>query len=65
MHSRLIAKLGLAENGRVSVRQTAHALTLKVQRDDLLPENCVRVPAGHSLTADLGPMFGAITAEPV
>ena len=65
MHSRLIAKLGLTENGRVSVRQTAQALTLKVQRDDLLPDNCVRVPAGHALTAGLGPMFGAITAEPV
>lgn len=65
MHSRLIEKLGLAENGRVSVRQTAHALTLKVQRDDLLPENCVRIPSGHPLTAGLGPMFGTITAEPV
>jgi NADH-quinone oxidoreductase subunit G len=65
MHSRLIAKLGLTENGRVSVRQTAYALTLKVQRDDLLPDNCVRVPSGHPLTAGLGPMFGPITAEPV
>ena len=65
MHSRLIAKLGLQENGRVSVRQTASALTLKVQRDDLLPDNCVRVPSGHPLTAGLGPMFGPITAEPV
>ena len=65
MHSRLIARLGLRENGRVSVRQTASALTLKVQRDDLLPDNCVRIPAGHPLTADLGPMFGPITAEPV
>ncbi|MBW8306587.1 MAG: NADH-quinone oxidoreductase subunit NuoG [Thiobacillus sp.] len=65
MHSRLIAKLGLTENGRVSVRQTASALTLKVQRDDLLPDNCVRIPSGHPLTAGLGPMFGPITAEPV
>ncbi len=65
MHSRLIAKLGLQENGRVSVRQTACALTLKVQRDDLLPDTCVRIPSGHPLTAGLGPMFGAITAEPV
>jgi NADH-quinone oxidoreductase subunit G len=65
MHSRLIEKLGLQENGRVSVRQTASALTLKVQRDDLLPDNCVRVPSGHPLTAGLGPMFGPITAEPV
>jgi len=65
MHSRLIAKLGLQENGRVSVRQTAGALTLKVQRDDFLPDNCVRVPSGHPLTAGLGPMFGPIVAEPV
>jgi NADH-quinone oxidoreductase subunit G len=65
MHSRLIARLGLAENGRVSVRQTAAALTLKVQRDDLLPDNCIRIPSGHPLTANLGPMFGPITAEPV
>ena len=65
MHSTLIAKLGLVENGRVSVRQTASALTLKVQRDDLLPDNCIRIPSGHPLTANLGPMFGPITAEPV
>ncbi len=65
MNSRLIASLGLQENGRVSVRQTASALTLKVELDDLLPDNCVRVPSGHPLTAGLGPMFGMITVEPV
>ncbi len=65
MHGRLIERLGLTENGRVSVRQTALALTLKVQRDDHLPDNCIRVPSGHPLTANLGPMFGPITAEPV
>jgi len=64
MHSRLIAKLGLEENGRVSVRQTASALTLKIERDDLLPDTCISVPSGHPLTAGLGPMFGPITAEP-
>ena len=63
MHNHLIAKLGLTENGRVSVRQTGRALTLQVLRDDSLPDNCVRVPSGHPLTAGLGPMFGAITAE--
>ena len=65
MNSRLIAKLGLDKNGLVTVRQSASALTLKVQQDDLLPDNCVRVPSGHPLTAGLGPMFGPITAEPV
>ncbi len=63
MHSRLITRLGLEENGRVSVRQTGSALTLKVECDDLLPDTCVRVPCGHPLTASLGPMFGPITAE--
>ncbi|MFO7543079.1 MAG: NADH-quinone oxidoreductase subunit NuoG [Thiobacillus sp.] len=63
MNSRLIRKLGLNETGRVSVRQTASALTLKVECDDLLPDNCVRIPSGHPLTAGLGPMFGPITAE--
>jgi NADH-quinone oxidoreductase subunit G len=65
MHSRLIARLGLAETGRVSVRQTGSALTLKVEADDLLPDNCIRVPCGHPLTANLGPMFGPIIAERV
>ncbi len=64
MHSRLIAKLGLEETGRVSVRQTGCALTLKIERDDLLPDTCISVPSGHPLTAGLGPMFGPITAEP-
>jgi NADH-quinone oxidoreductase subunit G len=64
MNGRLVAQLGLAENGHVSLRQTASALTLKVQRDDLLPDNCIRIPSGHPLTASLGPMFGPITAEP-
>jgi NADH-quinone oxidoreductase subunit G len=63
MHSNLIARLGLEDSGRVSVRQTGSALTLKVERDDLLPDNCIRVPCGHPLTAHLGPMFGPITAE--
>ena len=64
MPRRLSATLALEENGRVSVRQTASALTLKVQRDDLLPDTCVRIPSGHPLTAGLGPMFGTITAKP-
>jgi NADH-quinone oxidoreductase subunit G len=65
MHGVLIARLGLEENGRVSVRQTASALTLKVERDDNLPDGCIRIPAGHPLTANLGPMFGPVAAERV
>jgi NADH-quinone oxidoreductase subunit G len=65
MNSRLIARLGLKVNGHVSLRQSASALTLKVECDDLLPDECIRVPSGHPLTAGLGPMFGTITVEPV
>ena len=65
MNSRLIQSLGLRVNGHVSVRQTASALTLKVECDDLLPDNCIRIPSGHPLTASLGPMFGPISVEQV
>jgi NADH-quinone oxidoreductase subunit G len=65
MNSRLIARLGLQVNGQVALRQTASALTLKVECDDQLPDNCIRVPSGHPLTAGLGPMFGAIAVEQV
>ncbi|OJZ19010.1 MAG: NADH-quinone oxidoreductase subunit G [Thiobacillus sp. 65-29] len=65
MHGSLIAHLGLEENGRASVRQTASALTLKVERDDNLPDGCIRIPAGHPLTASLGPMFGPVAVERV
>jgi NADH-quinone oxidoreductase subunit G len=63
MNARLIERLGLQVNGHVSVRQTASALTLKVECDELLPDNCIRVPSGHPLTAGLGPMFGSISVE--
>ena len=33
--------------------------------DDKLPDQCVRVAAGHASTADLGPMFGALTVEKI
>ena len=31
--------------------------------DDKLPDNCVRVAAGHPATAGLEGMFGAVTLE--
>jgi NADH-quinone oxidoreductase subunit G len=31
---------------------------LEVRRDDRVPADCVRVPAGHPSTAGLGAMFG-------
>ena len=31
--------------------------------DDKLPDNCVRVAAGHAATANLGAMFGVVTLQ--
>ena len=33
--------------------------------DDKLPDECVRIAAGHPSTAPIGPMFGAITLAKV
>ena len=34
-------------------------------RDDRLPANCIRLPGAHPLTAELGGLFGPISAERV
>jgi NADH-quinone oxidoreductase subunit G len=63
MNSRVIAALGLTGKANVVVRQTGAAVTLKLECDDRLPDGCIRIPSGHPLTADLGPMFGPISVE--
>jgi NADH-quinone oxidoreductase subunit G len=58
MNSRLMAKLGVAAGQPVLVNG---AVKLMAALDDRLPEECVRIAAGHPTTAAIGPMFGAIT----
>jgi NADH-quinone oxidoreductase subunit G len=58
MNSRLLAKLGLAAGQPVLVNG---AVKLMAALDDKLPEDCVRIAAGHPSTAAIGPMFGEIT----
>jgi NADH-quinone oxidoreductase subunit G len=58
MNSRLLAKLGVAAGQPVLVNG---AVKLMAALDDKLPEECVRIAAGHPTTAAVGPMFGAIT----
>jgi len=58
MNSRLLAKLGVAAGQPVLVNG---AVKLMAALDDRLPEECVRIAAGHPTTAAIGPMFGAIT----
>jgi len=58
MNSRLMAKLGVAAGQPVLVNG---AVKLMAALDDKLPEECVRIAAGHPTTAAVGPMFGAVT----
>jgi NADH-quinone oxidoreductase subunit G len=58
MNSRLLAKLGLAAGQPVLVNG---AVKLMAALDDRLPEECVRIAAGHPSTAPIGPMFGEVT----
>jgi len=58
MNSRLLAKLGLAAGQPVLANG---AVKLMAALDDKLPEECVRIAAGHPSTAALGPMFGEVT----
>ena len=47
------------------LQQGDGSLVLKAAQDDKLPDNCVRVAAGHPLTAPLGSMFGELTFEKI
>ncbi len=59
----LAARLGVAEGEQVRVRQGEGTAVMAASIDASLPENVVRVAAAHASTADLGPMFGAISVE--
>ena len=60
MPGALMERLGLHEGDRVRVEQGEGEATLEVVRDDRIPAGCVRIPAGHRLTAGLGAMFGEV-----
>jgi NADH-quinone oxidoreductase subunit G len=64
MNAATLAKLGLAAGRAVKVSRGGTARDLVAQLDPGLPDNCVRVAAGHPSTANLGAMTGAITVEP-
>ena len=59
----LAQKLGIAEGSQVRVKQGSGSAVLTAAIDKKLPDNVVRVAAGHASTAALGAMFGAITVE--
>jgi NADH-quinone oxidoreductase subunit G len=63
MNLRMLKKYNLHEGASVRVKQSTSAIELNASCDDALPDNTVRVAAGHPLTAGLESMFGAIQLE--
>ena len=63
MHGALLQKLQIEEGGMVALRQGSGSIVITAKRDDRLPQGCVRIAAGHPLTAGLGDMFGEIGVE--
>jgi NADH-quinone oxidoreductase subunit G len=65
MNRALFEKLGLREGEVVRVRQGAGAALVAARMDDRLPDGCIRLAAARPETAQLGAMFGTVTAERV
>jgi NADH-quinone oxidoreductase subunit G len=59
----LVEKLGLHQNDRVRIVQRGGDATLPFLRDDRLPANCARVPAGCAESSALGSSFGEVELE--
>lgn len=57
-------KLGFTDEGLVTVRQGRGNVLLHAFSDKSLPDNVVRIYAGHPSTAMLGPMFGFVQVSP-
>ena len=65
MNLRMLEKFSLKSGASVRVKQGDSAVVLNASCDETLPDNSVRVAAGHPLTAGLESMFGTIQLEPV
>jgi NADH-quinone oxidoreductase subunit G len=63
MNSALLQRLGVAAGAMVALRQEEGHVVLRAGCDDKLPLDCVRVAAGHPMTAGLGAMMGGIEVE--
>ncbi|MFZ6814445.1 NADH-quinone oxidoreductase subunit NuoG [Undibacterium sp. Rencai35W] len=57
------AKLSLKDGDYVKITQGQGSAVLPAVLGKNLPDNVVRLAAGHILTKSLGPMFGAVTVE--
>ena len=62
-NSAMLATLGVTSGAMVTVRQGEAKAVMRLQANDTLPLNCVRVAASHPHTAGLGAMMGEISLE--
>ncbi len=65
MNARLIERLQLRPGERVRVKQDGGEAILVCQRDDRLPDGCVRVAAANETTMSLGSPHGELSIERV
>jgi NADH-quinone oxidoreductase subunit G len=65
MCSTAMQSLGIAHGDRVRIAQGGGEAILIAVLDDRVPPDCVRVPAAHASTADLGAMFGTVAVTRV
>jgi len=65
MNGKLFAQLGLDSGQKVRIVQGKGEAVLHAVLDEKLPDNCVRVAAGHPATAALGGMFGSVSLEKI
>jgi NADH-quinone oxidoreductase subunit G len=63
MCSSTLASVGLVGGASIRLKQGGGEAVLVAEADEAVPDGCVRVAAGHPLTATLGDMFGSITVE--
>ncbi len=65
MNSQQAGKADVRDEYTVTVTQGENSVTMDVQIDESVPDNCVRVQAGTAASAALGAAFGPIKIQRV
>ena len=63
MSGNLLEKLGLCAGDKAELKQGEGEVSLRVDCDDKIPFNCIRLVTAHPVTAGLGGMFEDITVK--
>ena len=63
MSGSLLEKFGLCAGDKAELKQGEREVTLRVDCDDKIPPDCIRLVAAHPMTASLGGMFGDVTVK--